>query len=369
MNRRTSPTLLSLATAFALTSCAVIEDIIDPPATDNEIRFEGIGEDEGIFDPSLAEDPDNDRIWMAYSEVSTSTAIQENGAISTRLAYSNDKGATWTDAGLVINPAADSTGADAPDGLSGTWVHEVSALVHDPGAPQDERWKIAWHRYLWVDGDRRFEHGWIATRTAPAPEGPWSDEVKLFTGSLYDVANDDLTGAPLVRLDELDDDLQGCLAFTEPGLLATADALYMSLSCATGGDGGVVLLRWSHPDGPWEYRGTLLDDATDGDAFGYDGFTASELVQDSGKTYLIATPRQGDNYRGCMVFEVEDLDAAALRRSEGKPDAVLTVSGSDGSFNGACGYTGAATVSGVIYGEVFPLGTPRFRLFESGENL
>jgi hypothetical protein len=59
---------------------------------------------------------------------------------------------------------------------------EVTALAFDPGAPQPARWKLFWHQYLNVNGDRYFEHGWLAYKEAETPEQLVSARpVKLIT--------------------------------------------------------------------------------------------------------------------------------------------------------------------------------------------
>ena len=46
-------------------------------------------------------------------------------------------------------------------------------------------------------------------------------------------------------------------------------------------------------------------------AFGesYDGFSAPELVYSQNRTFLITTPTENDQYRGCLVFRLTDLFA------------------------------------------------------------
>jgi hypothetical protein len=319
---------------------------------------------------------------MSYSAVDPSptlgTALQH---ISTRIAFSDDAGRSWKDAGLAINASQEFRLPPPRDEITAVWEHEVSSLAHDPAASPQERWKLLWHRFLRVHDPTQprsvplWQHGWIGLRTAPSPEGPWSPERKLFVGRLYDPSNDsDALGPPEHRLHEaFPDRLGGCLAFTEPGLLATAAGLYVALKCPQGSSGGkIVLLRCARDFSTCDYRGAFLDD---GEArhfqSRFDGFSAPDLVAVAEKTYLIATPTEGpaSRYRGCLVFEVEALDEAQLRREDGLPVVVASVSGRPGSFNGACGYAAAARGSGVLYSEFFPDERPQFRIFASEVNL
>ena len=343
--------------------------------------------DLGIFDAAPASGPGRPRVWMSFSGVSD---LQVGGAhisaVRTHLASSLDRGAVWDDTGLVINPASVEPSPPAElSGLPSVWQHEVSRIVYDRRAAADERWKLVWHRYLLADDgnaathDGHFEYSWIGLKVAASAPGLASaPERKLFAGAAYSLRpevtayNDAIGGPPEVRLDQLDPALGDCVVFTEPGLLATSHALYVSLSCARPQpeEGRIVLVRWVQPAGPWEYVGTLLRSA---DAATFDpsftSFSASELAGGGRRLYLIVTPtvQPYDWYGGCLVFALEDLDRALLRDADGdgKPDVLLRLAGSPGSFSGACGWDRAARASGIIYGQVFPAPQPVFHLFAS----
>ena len=339
-----------------------------PPPSPVEITIAGVGP-QGIFDPSLASDPATGLLWMSYSEVMDSAMWPgQNLAIQTRLAWSGDAGATWGDSGSVINPAIDVVLPLAPPNDAGTWEQEVPALVHDPGAQAAERWKLLWLRYMQVNGAPAFQHSWLALRTAPDPAGPWSPERKLFVGLGYDSINDVTIGPPEVLVHQLDPELSGVLGVAEPGFLATSSALYVTLLAAEGGSqvGRIALLEWPHPGGPWKYVGSFLVNAIDGPLLGYHGFSAPELFEQNGNTYLIATPQTNDVYQGTQVFQVADLESALLERVAGVPVLALEVFGTPGTHNGAAGYVEQAGASGLIYSEVdttqFPL---FFRIFKS----
>lgn len=344
------------------------------PAGSLQISFAGVGGgagSRGIFDPSLATDPLTGRLWMAYSEVLDSALWPgQNSWIQTRLSYSDDAGATWTDSGVVINPAQDVTLPLAPPNNAGTWVNEVPSLVRDAAAPAGERWKLMWHRYLAVNGVRVFEHGWIALKTASVPAGPWSAERKLFVGSSYNAASDVIIGAPELRLDLLHPDLAGAIVFSEPGLLATASGLYVALLAADGtvAAGRVILLRLPAGGATWEYRGTLLLNAVDGPALGYHGLSAPALYEQDGGVYLIATPQTNSFYEGTMIFRFTDLDAAQIGRSGGIPQVFFSHFGGAGSFNGAATYVPEATASGLIYSQAQAVAPIVFEIFRSRRN-
>lgn len=355
-------------------SAAASADGVPNPAGSLAITFVGIGAgagSHGIFDPSLAADPSQPRIWMSYSEVTDSVLwAGQNAWIRTRLASSDDAGATWTDAGLVVNPAEDVTLPFAPPNDAGTWESEVSSITSDPMAPSNERWKLVWHHYLTVNGVRHFEHGWIALRTAPDPTGPWSAERKLFAASLYDPANDVIIGPPEVQLDLLHPDLATTLVCTEPGLLATSHGLYVVLHAADGtsANGRIVLVEQPAGSSSWFYRGSFLVNDVDGPAAGVDGYSAPALFVKNGDPYLIATPAVADYYSGTAVFRITGLQHAQLERSAGVPVPCFTHDGDVGSFNGAAAYVEEATACGLLFGQLQPALPLHFEFFASQRN-
>ena len=112
----------------------------------------------GIFDASITRDPLTGYLWMSYSTVNLSFYYPPPlpvpyWAVGIRLAYSDDDGESWTDAGINVAPvdeppagvgpmtvAATSPVIDA--GSEGIWQSETSALIYEPGNTNvNERWK------------------------------------------------------------------------------------------------------------------------------------------------------------------------------------------------------------------------------------
>jgi hypothetical protein len=321
---------------------------------------------------------------MAYSGV---TGPAGSGLVSTHLTYSDDDGTTRCDAG-VVNRAAPVPPEEQPARLAmpnGHWSHEVSALAHDPGAPAEARWRLIWHRYLHIeDGDpatddRRFQHGWIAQRTAATAEGlRTAPEVKLF-GSLAYHADPEIEayndaqpgGTPEWRFDR-DPDLGRCLAFSEPGLIASSGQLYVAMFCFRSPDEQeVVLVRLSHATERWSYVGTLL---TSGDAAAVNaalvGFNGADLVSIGGTHRLLVSPTNGAAYLGCIEYEV-DLETGAPRDADGNgPDPLFAFpkNTDPGVFQtGACTYDEASPL-GLIVGDTWLDGV-QFRLVATGARL
>ncbi len=348
--------------------------------TAKRIQFEEVGE-VGVFDASLAHGGDG-RIWMSYSAVELPSAGSVLSPINTRLAYSADLGATWQDAGVLVNESRLVALPGVDQVSEAIWLHEVSDLLYDPYAAPEKRWILVWHQYLRAvpaGSDQTvslYEHGWIALRTAPHPLGPWSAPRKLFVGSLYDGVNDAASGRPAFRLNELfpsADGLGNCVAYTEPSIYANAAGIYGALKCAMGGNlGKIVLLRCNHDFTTCEYMGDFLDDNEAG-RFGstYNGFSAPEIVEVEETIYLFLTPTETDAkiYRGCFVFRVADLEAAALDKVNGGPGVILRLGGERGTFSGACSYDAASVASGVVYNQAELGEDIEYQLYRSEVNL
>ncbi len=354
----------------------------------SRLHFTSIPATHGIFDVSLAQDPSTNIIWMAYSAVNASVLwpTQNVDVVTTGLASSTDQGATWTDFGSVVNPALDVTIALAAPLNAGTWHNEVSSLVFDAAAPANQRWKLMWHHYLLINQGRRFEHGWIGLKMAATPQQLASaTEIKLFTGSLYDVSNNTagggskspLGGAPAIALDvAVDSHLNGCAVFTEPGMMAASSGLYVTLLCGVSPtQHRIVILKCANPcnaglAASWSYLGDALTDADAANLGFNQGYSGASLVSSNGSLYLLATPVSSTPYdgfyNGCYLYKFSDITTASLVRSAGVPTPVLTVKGAAGSFNGACSFLPGATKTGVIYDQVDLSVTDKFQLFSSG---
>lgn len=365
-----------------------------------QLKIPSVGSN-GIFDASLTQEPGSNRIWMSYSAVNPSVMWPTGtpDAVSTRLAYSDNHGETWTDS-ASLTPFIDVDLlflTQPPFNLdasfrAGTWQSEVSNLVYDAGAvAANQQWKLLAMHYLAINGKRHFEHGWIGLKMAETPMGLASaPEIKLFSSATYDPANNTaggptgvpVDGAPAIALDTaIHAELNGCLV-AEPSLMSASDALYLSADCVKSAtDMRIVLLKCTNPcnmttvggSNGWVYVGTVLT-KTDGDLFGVDqGFSASNLIQSNGQNYLIATPRSSTPwdgyYNGCKIFRFSDIDTASLQRTGAVPDVISTVNGDAGSFNGACSYLPSALKAGVILDQLFPASSEKFRMFMSGVNL
>ncbi|MBI5891671.1 MAG: hypothetical protein HZB47_13570 [Nitrosomonadales bacterium] len=347
-----------------------------PPVAATALSVSGVVATNGVFDTSPRSDGAGN-LWMSYSTVNYSANDAALTEVRTRIASSADGGSTWTDAGIDPNNNS-SPDLQIPNPSGGTlwadWHYEVSSLLYDPDdADASRRWKMLWHRMLYFETGGNsvpsIDNSWIGLSAASSPSGPWSAERKLFVGSSYASTADTFVGAPEIRLNTLDAALSGCAAFTEPGMLAKSDGIHVSLQCA-GSPQKIIGLRCDRAFANCVYLGDFLAGAEaaqfsqSGQAL--NGFAATEMVTAGGNDYLIVTPYEPppDTYRGCLAFRISNLATATLYRSNGVPMPAKRISGSSGSFNGACGYDPGATGSGIIYSE-YNATAPNFRLFAS----
>jgi hypothetical protein len=377
---KTDQSKTPLLLAFFLLQSPDIQQTSEIPQSPTEIKIQDTPATEGVFDASPVSDSSGN-LWMSYSSVTISSNDSVIPQVRSRIARSQDQGATWADIGVDPNGMvnADLQIPYSSTTTWATWSFEVSDLLYDPyDSDNSRRYKIMWHRYLTADingtATRIFTLGWVGLSTAPSPSGPWAIERKLFTGSIYDAAGGNgFLGAPEFPLNTLDPALNGCTTFTEPGMLAKVDGIYVSLQC-TGSPEKVILLKCDRSFSSCTYKGDLLQDNQAShytvDGQNLTGFAATHLTSSNSGDFLIVSPYEppADLYRGCLVFPIGDLSAASLKESGGFPDLKIRISGNAGSFNGACGYDRAGSASGIIYGEVSDA-SPYFHLFASHINL
>lgn len=361
---------------FFLTACGSDDSPPIVVSTPERMTFAGAG-DLGIFDPSISRDPATNRLWMSYSSVDTSIYYVSSlyWAVSIRLAFSDDNGISWQDAGVVAAPRLETLlgplteahpAASIPVDSQGIWQSETSSLIYDPSAPLAERWKLIWFQYLNANLTSFFaDYGWIAMKMAPTPMAlATAAPVKLFGGAGLQ-ADSSITvspvfaptgGTPAIQLNtELTRSVGGAdladlnlCVFAEPGLHTTDSAVYLAIYCADAATMPIteylVYFRCNSPcdmtsAASWEYLGRLLTPADAQAATGDDHYQAPALVEKNGRTYLVVTPvdtTTGNRYNGCRVYEFNDVDSNVLRRNNGQLVEVARIDGDSGTHNGAC---------------------------------
>jgi hypothetical protein len=376
-----------------------------PPAV-QRLLFSGGGA-LGIFDPSFAQETGSSRLWMSYSAVDVSQFYVPSvyWAVSTRLAFSDDSGATWQDAGVVVSPFGEhsvgpltvtSPVPPIPASSDGIWQSETSTLIYDLGAPAAERWKVFYMQYLHAAGFSHFlDYNWIAMRAAATPQDlSGATAVKLFAG--FGLQSDGevttapafspIGGPPVIRLNsDLTNaasgvslsELNNCV-FAEPGLRANVSAIHMVMLCSdpVADKEYIVQFRCASPctvttAASWAYLGRVLTPADAAAATGFDHYSAPDIVESAGRYYLIVTPvPAAGGYRGCRVYEYTDIDTGTLARDGGGvPIEVLRVTGEAGTHHGACsGRDGL--LGGILLSQYEPANPPEtFRMYKSQVSL
>lgn len=396
---------------FYLSACGSGSSVTTPRGAER-IMITGAG-DLGIFDPSVARDTSSGQLWMSYSSVNTSPNYASTlyWSVSIRLAFSDDNGVTWQDAGVVVAPAVERTDfgpmtEEHPTGVipantTGIWQSETSSLVYDahPSTPANERWKLIWFQYFHGDLTSYFaDYSWISMKMASTPAGlAAATPVKLFGGAGLQADNTitdspvfaPIGGVPMIQLNTALTQVGGgadvselnlCI-FAEPGLHATDSAIYMAIYCADASTDPLteylVYFRCNSPctmatAANWEYLGRLLS-PTDAQAATSDHhYQAPAVVEKNGKTYLIVTPvdaSSGARYNGCRVYEFIDVSSSPLHRSSGQLIEVARIDGDAASHNGACeAFSGLD--GGVLFSQFGTAGTAdAFKIIKSQVSL
>jgi hypothetical protein len=325
-------------------ACPEITIAGDPEATlgGNPAPFRGYG------DPSLENDPVTGTIWMSYSwlEVLVSSIgpppVTDFG-VETHLARSDDGGQTWT----FVRKLNDNAAIDHPDTPETGWTsHEVSTIAKRGGD-----WEALWLTYFDPYGPPGYHDIYFQRSLAANPNAlgdsaePWADG--WLTSPSFG-AQIDFSAMP---------ELSDCAAPTEPALLTHEGETYLAMNCVVivGGERRpdlerLVLLKET-PAG-YEYIGVLLD-YDDAVANGGERFEQVDLsIAENGAVLLIGTPiteASQPNHLGCKVFEVTDLEAAAVRReTSGEPAVLASITGEDDTIGaGLCTYD-AASDTGVV---------------------
>jgi hypothetical protein len=348
--------------------CDLEPDVVPTTATALTVLGD-TGSMNGIFDPSPFYRAGAGAGVMSYSSVAARTDIH------TRVATSDDGGASWTFV-ADANAAQAATVPVTNDPLcagscTGTLIHEVSTLVEDPSDTAERRYKLFSHRYLVLAGRPevlRYDIGHLALQTAPAPEGPWTASTAAvgWAGtSPFSQAN-----VPTVATDE--PELADCLLLTEPAALVVDDTLYLAAGCANGETLRVVLFSSSDHAATFTYEGVLLE-GEDGACLGGDvpAVNGAHLFELAGEVYLIATPARafgsGTIYRGCSVMRVADLAGAQVERTAaGDPAIVRRFDVDTEGFTGACAYAEGASAQGYLVPWADLEAGPAFQIVPTG---
>lgn len=323
----------------------------------------------GIFDPAFVYPAGAPGGAMAYSSVA------DQHSIRTRIALSNDRGATWIKVADVNAPVAatlsSSSPSECPGGAcTGFLIDEVSTLILDPADPDPaRRWKVMTHRYL-AEADNRLHYalGTITLYTAAAPEGPWSPPRPLIGWPSSSPHSQAGVGTDLATIPALAD----CVALTEPSALVRGATIDLALGCVSLVAGApalrVVLMRSDDHAATFRFVATLLSpaDAACVGGAGRTRYNAAQLFTVGPTTYLTASIGGDDGaYAGCDVFTVAEPVAGTLVRGPGGGPAPVRRFAAAGRFSGACA-AAEGLAGGHVMSVLYPEQPPRiFRILRA----
>ncbi|MEJ7596652.1 MAG: hypothetical protein WKG01_01980 [Kofleriaceae bacterium] len=348
----------------AVASCPTPTEVPTPPEAELVVAGD-VGSTLGIFDPSIVYPADAAAGAMAYS------AVPDQETIRTRIAVSTNAGQSWTYAAEANVPeplsitSTDTT--ECPGGTcTGKLVSEVSSLIYDADDPDaGRRWKLFAHRYLvGPEVALHYRIGTITVQTAGQPQGPWTAPQKMigwngpttYSSSGVPTSTSTLTG------------MADCIALTEPGAMWLPGSIQLAVGCVYV-DGTpkirIELLRSTDHATSWIAAGTLVSPADADCLTPGASVNAAELFALDGQVYVSASPSNNAGYHGCLVFPVDDLSTATLRRdAAGKAFVTRAIVPSPTRFAGACTYAAGAGGYAMIVGYLDQ--ARRFRIFRTG---
>ncbi|MBV6395406.1 MAG: hypothetical protein HFACDABA_00982 [Anaerolineales bacterium] len=321
----------------------------------------------GFADPTIRQDPQSGRIWMAYSwpNVHVLGPLEVVPGVDIHLAHSDDGGATWTYDGDLWSSYADTDRGG--DGAPGFTDHEVANLL-----PIQNASGLTWigarlDYFLPTSGgfkERPIGSFRLVLTQADTPQ-QLRDAPSVTLGSSLTSPG---WGVDFY-LSSLDASLNRCSLWNEPALFYENETLYLVVRCLAYSrttslplmDQSDLVVFSARPVGDvkswqWSYLGVLAG-SNEARELGGDGLTQVDLAKgtDGALLAVITTDAWSNAERdfihyGCLVVEVESLDPPALKR-DGNGNlivrAVATASDQLPLGPGACSYD-PASATGVL---------------------
>jgi len=271
----------------------------------------------GIYDPSVEYDADGSVGWLAYTGVE-----KDRELLDIRVAKSLDNGRTWRYVQKVNRARYDDFLLPTGKKLPGSWIYEVSTLLHDP-ADKGREWKLYAHKYFHrIEGKKisRVPQSFsIVYQYAKDPAGRWSDEITLFGARKFPLPPH---LRPRYNLNKLHPDLKHMQAYSEPGSLVFGDTLYLNLIALAkrGKERRLILLASQDHGRTFSYAGTLADN-DDARALGCEALGGASIFTQNGKAYLLAVIVRSEQkpdvkFDGAYLFEFTDIARAKLKRDK-----------------------------------------------------
>lgn len=327
----------------------------------------------GMLDPSLAYDPVQKKVLMAY-------VAEEAGPVyRVRLAGAADPDCEiWSRVDGGFEAKRDEI--LAPDGQTvfrtGNWRIETPALVYDPD-DRGREWKLFAYKYFWPEEpDQKLKiaqhYGMIVYKYASDPAQGWSPEQWLFSPGV-DYPPPPYEQMVLLKLNNLHPSLKDVVTYSRPSVVYKDGALVMTLSAFTDDaatpDRIVMVISRDHGRS-WAYAGTPLR-VSDLRGIGpYTVLGGATLVQEAGTVYLAAVlgdaSRSG---RGTFIFGFDDLARGLLQRDTktGAPALLKNVplhSAAPGVMGGGFAAYSDSCRGGLLTGE-HSAAPPHFQIFKT----
>ncbi len=275
----------------------------------------------GIFDPSIVHNPNNGKLWMAYSTIYGPGKYPKTKAgpyIRSSLATSSDGGRTWVFVRHLNESWSDDIRINWLTRFSGVWRAEVPRIVYTPGDSGKE-WKLFVHRYFWDKSkDRLPALGWIGYSHAPSPEGPWSEEIPYFGASnKFPIGKYNKTKFTLSDIPGLKN--HDYVAFSETGALYYQDKLYVCLTALKKhGPDAIILLSSDNYGKTWKFVNTLAD-RQDAQRLNFKHFDGADLALKDNKPVLLVSPaKPGVLHFGTLIIPFANIEKGELHRAKNR---------------------------------------------------
>lgn len=320
----------------------------------------------GFADPTVRQDPQTGRLWMAYSWPRVHILPDGNfvPGVDIHLAYSDDGGNTWVyhDELWTSHEDTDRGG----DGAPGFTDHEVANLL-----PRQTENSVIWYGV-------RLDY-FIPLEGKYTARPPGSFRIKIMqAASPPDLATAAAStlGSTLtapgwdvdIDLSALSTETEKCGMWNEPALYFEEDELFLVLRCLAFDsfqrpapeESDIFVFATSPNDDvrtwQWRYVGALAghEEARE---LGGRGLTQADIVLAQDGTLLaILTPNDWDTslkefiHYGCRVVEIESMDPPALKRDDNGKLVVRTVinaSDQQPLGPGSCSYD-PASATGIL---------------------
>jgi len=343
------------------------ELVINGDAPD-ELPGGGLSEFHGFADPTIRQDSDSDRIWLAYSWPNVHVVgLRHVPGVDTHLAYSDDGGVTWQFYGTLWPSEA---AFDLSGSMEAGYIdHEVPNIL-PRNAPGGTIWYgVRLNYFVSNSGGYQTRKGSsfrLGIMQADSPPELAAADVAVL-GSAITHPNWGVD----TYLAYLHPDVNACDLWNEPALYWHADELYLVVHCLGYDDVTLLptvaendLVVFATPaqgqvaDWVWRYVGKLAGHAEALELGGV-GLTQVDIVRDrTGQWLAVVTPEDWSDtendfiHYGCRVVEIENMSSPFFSRDIYgglEVRAVITASDQDRIGPAACSYD-PDSATGVLIG-------------------